>query len=130
MAKASATGVCLMSPPDIEQPGDGIEQGEEHGVRLLLLEQRLHVADLVLGASPGEFQTMRHDLGGGGFRPVPPDEVDEIGVHGRELDARLGKRLGQPLDLFDRVQCGIVAHRGALAELLGHPIRRLGLGRL
>ena len=54
--------VLDVAAPDIEQPGDGIEQGEEHGVGLLRREQRLHVADLLVRAAPGIFETMRHDL--------------------------------------------------------------------
>ena len=73
---------------------------------------------------------MRDNRRGGRLRPVLPDQIDEIGFDGRELDARLGERLGQPLDFLDGVKRRIVAERRALAELLGDPARWLGLGRL
>ena len=40
--------VSDIAAADVEQPGDRIQHGEQHGVDFLVLEQRLHVADLVL----------------------------------------------------------------------------------
>ena len=119
-----------VAAPNVEQPGDRIEHGEQHGVDVLVLEPRLHVADLVLRALARIFEPMRHDLGAEGLRPVLPDEIDEIGVNSSELDAGLAQSLGQPLDLLDRVQRRVVADHRALGELLGDPARCLGVRRL
>ena len=122
--------VLEIAAPDIEQPGDRIEQGQKHGVDIALLEVRLHVADLVEGAAPGIFDAVRHDLGGRRLGPVLPQRIDRVGLDRIELDARLGERLGQPLDLFDGMQRGIVADRRALGEIVGDPSRRFSLRRL
>ena len=131
MAKASATGRVLdVAAPDVEQPGDGIEHGEKDGVGLLGRERGLHVADLFLRRAPGIFDAVGNDRRRGRLRPILPDRVDEIGFDRDELDARLGERLGQPIDFLDGVQRRVVADRAASAELLGDPVRGLGLRRL
>src|SRR5665809_117317 len=53
--------VTDVAAADVEQPGDGIEHGQQHRVGLLVLQEGLHLADLVLGAAPGEFARVRRD---------------------------------------------------------------------
>ena len=98
---------------DVEQPGDGIEQGDEDGVGLLLLQDLLHLADLVLGAAPGELQPMRHHGRGRRRGPFLPEEVEGVGALRSKLDACLAQTLRQPLDLLDGVQVRVVADRVA-----------------
>ena len=73
MAKASATGVWLdVAAADIEQPSDRIEHGQQDGVDLRpRFERACNVADLVLGAAPGEFDPVRHHRRGGRARAGP-----------------------------------------------------------
>ena len=71
-----------VATPDVEQPGDRIQHGQQHGVDVLVLQQRLHVADLVVCALARIFDPVRHDFRRRRLRPVLPDDIDEIGIDG------------------------------------------------
>ena len=116
---------------DVEQPGDRIQHGQQHGVDVLVLQQRLHVADLVV------WRSCPHIRPRAARSPPPTASAGPARRHrsglvstGVSLMPALPRRLGQPFDLLDGVQRRVVADRGALAELLGDPARRLGVGRL
>ncbi len=95
MAKASAKGVCGTSapppppppPPDIQQPADGIRQGDDGGIRARLLQALRQPGALGLAGFAGQIEGVRH--GGPRGRPglVGPHRVDGIGVAGDQRSA-------------------------------------------
>ena len=64
--------VADVGAADVEQPGDGIEQGEEHRIGLVALQVSCTSAIFLSGAPPGKFETMRDHRSGGGGRAVLP----------------------------------------------------------
>ncbi len=91
MAKARATGVCLMSPPLILN-SQAMESSKVRSTASACSSLSSACTSRILSWAlrPAIFETMRHDRGRRRFRPVLPDNIDEIGVDGGELDARLG----------------------------------------
>jgi len=122
--------VLDVAATDVEQPSNRVEHGEERGVGLLLAEQLLHVAKLVLRAAACELDAMRHDWNRRRLGSVVPGRVDRVGLDRHELDTGFAQDLAEALDLLDRVQRWVVADACAPDELFDQPGRGFGLWRL
>ena len=117
IAKDSGSGVCGTSPPRMLS-SQAIDSGivSTAAATPVVGERRAEPGALVGSALAGKAVGMRHDRRERGCRPSRPDPVDRIAFN--RAQARPGA-LGagaQPLDLLRRVQPGVVAEHGALAE--------------
>ncbi len=116
---------------DVEQPGDGIGQRQDHRVLAFLAQGRLQLGDLLLGRLAGVLHGMRdHRALRWGGPLATPDAVDRIGRQWLELDALGLQRLGQVLDHGGGVQPGIEAHHAAGLQVPAEPVLELGLRHL
>src|SRR5262245_14001995 len=117
---------------NVEEPGNGIRQGQDNNILTLFAQARLQLGDLLLGRLAGIAQRMHDDRPNGwsGTRGTP-DLVDQVrAADGDELDAFGPQFLGQILDHGLGVQPGIETHASTRLQALAEPILELGLGRL
>ena len=106
---------------DVEGPGDGGGVGENGMGGAVLRDRHGQTGQLVLGEFAGETLRMQLDRRERWRWLVLPDDVDRIGGERHQRRARLRGGLRQSLDLADRVQPGVEAEPGALAEIVLNP---------
>ena len=131
MAKASATGVWRMSPPRMLN-SQAMESSMVRSTASAFSSRSSVCTSRILScalrpANSRPWGTIGAEEGFG--RSCHKASIG-LPATGSSLMPALPKRLGQALDLLDRVQRGVVADRRALAELSREPARGLGLGRL
>src|SRR5690554_3210088 len=116
-----------VTAPDIQQPGDGIRLGEDHGVGPHLPQLGGNLPALFYRCATGEAQGMRMDFAQRWLRPVVPDGVEGIVGAGNKASARALAIACQLADLTFRMQPGIVTEL-ATSQVLLQPLRQRGLG--
>ena len=101
---------------DIEQPSDQLGHCQHGGGDFRAGETAGQPGALVRSALTGKAVGMRHYGGERGCRPSRPDPVHRIAFNcAQARPGALGADL-QPFDLLRRVQPGVVAEHGTLAE--------------
>ena len=108
---------------DVEQPGQRIERGDDHGVKLLLAQPFGNRGTLFLARPACVFIGVDCRRSGRGFGPILPDGIDRIGGYRDQLCPAFGQRLVRGADPRLAVEPRVVTdsrtRRGVLAEPVG-----------
>ena len=106
-------------PANVEEPGDRIGLGQQHGVGA---EIGGDAGDLGLDGFAREGERLDRDRAGRRGRPVVPDAIDEVLLDRDELGAALGEALDQAPGLGAGVEPGVETDAATLRRVLGEPV--------
>ena len=108
----------------IQEPGDGVRQGQHGGVAAGPGERGGQLAALVGGVPAGMGDVMRDDRRGRRDGPVGPDRIQRIVLAGDQPAAGLAGGLLELADLLLHMQPGVVAERALGRQVRRDPLRR------